>query len=52
MAIVGPSGSGKSTLLRLLMGFEAPASGTVSFDGVPLEQIDAAALRRRIGVVL
>src|SRR5207237_2650250 len=33
VAIVGPSGSGKSTLLRLLLGFETPASGTVSYDG-------------------
>jgi len=29
VAIVGASGSGKSTLLRLLLGFEAPASGAV-----------------------
>ncbi|MBU3695075.1 MAG: ATP-binding cassette domain-containing protein, partial [Rhodocyclaceae bacterium] len=33
VAIVGPSGSGKSTLFRLLMGFEQPLSGSVSYDG-------------------
>jgi ABC-type bacteriocin/lantibiotic exporter with double-glycine peptidase domain len=29
VAIVGPSGSGKSTLLRLLLGFDAPETGTI-----------------------
>ncbi len=33
VAIVGPSGSGKSTLMRLLLGFETPDSGTVTYDG-------------------
>jgi ABC-type bacteriocin/lantibiotic exporter with double-glycine peptidase domain len=33
VAIVGPSGSGKSTLVRLLLGFEKPDSGTISYDG-------------------
>jgi NHLM bacteriocin system ABC transporter ATP-binding protein len=52
VAIVGPSGGGKSTLLRLMMGFEAPTAGTIAFDGQPLAELDAAALRRGIGVVL
>lgn len=52
VAIVGPSGSGKSTLLRLMMGLDAPAAGTIAFDGQPLAELDVAALRRRIGVVL
>ena len=30
---MGPSGSGKSTLVRLLLGFERPNTGTVTFDG-------------------
>ncbi|MFD1213091.1 ABC transporter ATP-binding protein [Arthrobacter sp. GCM10027362] len=29
-AVVGPSGSGKTTLLRLIAGFEAPDSGTIT----------------------
>ena len=52
VAIVGPSGSGKSTLLRLLLGFETPAEGSVSYDGRELETLDIQEVRRQIGVVL
>jgi putative ABC transport system ATP-binding protein len=50
-AIVGPSGSGKSTLLRLCNRLEVPTSGTITFRGVALEQIDPLILRRRVGMV-
>jgi ABC-type nitrate/sulfonate/bicarbonate transport system ATPase subunit len=36
VAIVGPSGCGKSTLMKMLAGFNAPDSGNVLIDGVPL----------------
>lgn len=52
VAIVGPSGSGKSTILRLLLGFEAPTEGTVSYDGQDLATLDVLAVRRQMGVVL
>ena len=52
VAFVGPSGSGKSTTLRLLLGFEAPESGAVYFDGQDLSSIDVGAVRRQMGVVL
>ena len=52
VALAGPSGSGKSTILRLLLGFEAPGEGEILYDGRPLSGLDAAALRRQIGVVL
>ncbi|MFO0426935.1 MAG: ATP-binding cassette domain-containing protein, partial [Planctomyces sp.] len=52
VAIVGPSGCGKSTLLRLILGFETPQSGTISFDGSDLAALDIVAVRRQIGVVL
>lgn len=52
VAIVGPSGSGKSTLLRLLLGFEAPDSGGIYFDGRDLAGLDARECRKQIGVVL
>jgi NHLM bacteriocin system ABC transporter peptidase/ATP-binding protein/NHLM bacteriocin system ABC transporter ATP-binding protein len=52
VAVVGPSGSGKSTLLRLLLGFETPSEGSVSYDGHELETLDIHEVRRQIGVVL
>ncbi|WP_135557731.1 NHLP bacteriocin export ABC transporter permease/ATPase subunit [Paenibacillus cymbidii] len=52
VAIVGESGSGKSTLLRLMLGFEKPASGQVSYDGKNLAGLDVQAVRRQMGVVL
>ncbi|MGP3775337.1 NHLP bacteriocin export ABC transporter permease/ATPase subunit [Streptomyces sp. SDT5-1] len=52
VAVVGESGCGKSTLLRLLIGFDAPASGSVLYDGQDLAALDQAAVRRQCGVVL
>lgn len=52
VAIVGSSGSGKSTLLRLLLGFEQPAQGRVSFDGIDLDTLNLRRMRQQIGVVL
>ena len=52
VALVGPSGSGKSTVMRLILGFETPWSGVVSFDGQDLADLDVAAVRRQMGTVL
>jgi len=52
IALVGGSGSGKSTLLRILLGFETPESGTVSYDGRDLSDLDVKSVRRHMGVVL
>ncbi len=52
VAIVGPSGSGKSTLVRLLLGFENPEAGAVTYDGRELAALDVRDVRRQIGVVL
>jgi ABC-type bacteriocin/lantibiotic exporter with double-glycine peptidase domain len=52
VAIVGPSGAGKSTLFRVLLGFEEPEAGTVSYDGQSLSDLDARAVRRQLGVVI
>jgi ATP-binding cassette, subfamily B, bacterial len=51
VAIVGPSGAGKSTLFHLLLRFYDPKSGTISFDGVPIQAVDPHALRSRIALV-
>ena len=39
VAFVGSSGAGKSTIVDLLLGLMPPTSGTVSVDGVPLQQL-------------
>ena len=52
LAIVGASGSGKSTVLRLLLGFESPRAGSITYDGQELAHLDLARLRGQIGVVL
>jgi ATP-binding cassette subfamily B protein len=51
VAIVGPSGAGKSTLFHLLLRFYDPASGAISFDGVPIRAADPRELRARIALV-
>jgi ATP-binding cassette subfamily B protein len=51
VGVVGMSGSGKSTLVRLLQGLMAPQRGSILVDGVDLQDIDRAHLRRHIGVV-
>jgi ATP-binding cassette subfamily B protein len=51
VALVGPSGAGKSTVFHLLLRFYDPASGTVSFDGVPLTSADPREVRAHIALV-
>ena len=51
VAVVGPTGSGKSTLVGLLARLYDPTGGEVLLDGVPLREMDPAALRRRLGFV-
>lgn len=52
VAIVGKSGCGKSTLVRLLLGFEKPKSGSISFDGQDLAELSLPSVRSQMGVVL
>jgi len=51
--LLGPSGSGKSTVIRSLNGLETFESGTIIFDGAPVEQSEKSwqKLRTRIGMV-
>ena len=48
----GRSGSGKSTLTKLVQRLYVPEQGRVLVDGIDISLIDAAQLRRQIGVVL
>lgn len=52
VGIVGPSGSGKSTLVRLMLGFDRPEVGTVTYDSKDLTTLDARAVRAQIGVAM
>ncbi|MBO4834767.1 MAG: energy-coupling factor transporter ATPase [Lachnospiraceae bacterium] len=59
-AIIGSTGSGKSTLIQLLNGLLEPASGQITYDGVPIykegkltkeEKKALRQLRCRVGLV-
>ncbi|MBN8504518.1 MAG: type I secretion system permease/ATPase [Burkholderiales bacterium] len=52
IGIVGRSGSGKSTLTKLIQRLYVPESGHIRVDGHDIALIDAAQLRRQVGVVL
>jgi subfamily B ATP-binding cassette protein HlyB/CyaB len=52
IGIVGRSGSGKSTLTKLVQRLYVPEAGRILVDGIDISLIDAAQLRRQVGVVL
>jgi ATP-binding cassette, subfamily B, bacterial HlyB/CyaB len=52
LGIVGRSGSGKSTLAKLVQRLYSPEGGRILVDGIDISLVDAAQLRRQVGVVL
>ena len=50
-AVVGTSGAGKSTLLNVIMGANKPDSGSVSYDGMMVEDIKKDSLYSCISTI-
>ena len=52
VAILGSTGSGKSSLVQLLQRLYQTTEGTITINGIPINDIDHATLRRNIAIVL
>lgn len=51
VALVGASGAGKTTVVNALLRFAHPCDGEIRLDGVPIEALKLASLRRHFAVV-
>ena len=51
LAVLGENGAGKSTLMRIIYGAEHPDSGTIEFDGKPVD-IASPSMARRLGIAM
>ena len=51
VALVGASGAGKTTVVHALLGLSEPERGRVLLDGIPVNELRKADLRRQFAVV-
>jgi len=51
LALVGASGCGKTTVTSLLQRFYDPRSGSLTFDGIDIRDLNVPWLRSQIGIV-
>ena len=51
LALVGRNGAGKSTLTKLLGGLQEPSSGTISFDGHPIHDVEGRRLASSVAIM-
>jgi ATP-binding cassette, subfamily C, bacterial LapB len=49
VGLIGRIGSGKSTIHKLILNLYKPSEGSILVDGIDIQQIDPADLRRHIG---
>jgi len=52
VAIMGRNGSGKTTLIKLLSGLYMPTQGSLTYNKLPIEQINKNIYRKKLAVVL
>ena len=52
IAFVGSTGAGKTTITNLINRFYDIQKGDITYDGIPLRQIEKDSLRRSLGMVL
>jgi ABC-2 type transport system ATP-binding protein len=45
LGLLGPNGAGKTTIMRMLLGIYAPDSGSVTWNGAPIDE----SIRKRLG---
>lgn len=51
IGVVGQSGAGKSTIVSLLARFYEPDDGRITANGIPINEMDAEAWRKRLAIV-
>lgn len=51
LSIIGHNGSGKSTIAKLLVGLIEPQGGTISYDGVIINEKTVDEIRKKVGIV-
>lgn len=51
VAISGSSGCGKSTVLKLLLRFWSKDSGTISYNGIDIDNINTSCLKQHVAMV-
>jgi ATP-binding cassette subfamily B protein len=52
VALVGPTGAGKTTLANLIPRFYDVCHGSITLDGIPLEEFQLDSLRQQVSIVL